>query len=192
MRNHQYIGALRHVDDLARDGQPAAAREIGLHDIHLRTLDQFAESPLRRLLLSAGNRRRYCRSYLSISVVILRVQDLFNEKRTVRLERADYVDRLFRGSFHKPARVDQEIVAVAHLPARGGDEFHIAPGILAEYTPTELHRGEAAIEIASRGAPHTLRRRTEQGAGIRPNALEPACSQQHTNRLAIEFAADIP
>ena len=120
------------------------------------------------------------------------MQDFLDKEGAIGLQRADDFNRLLGSAFHKPSGVYEQIVALAHLAARRGDEFHIAARVLAEDAPAEFDGAEARIQVASRCQAHAFRRGPEQRRGICPDALVPARAQQDAYGLIVELAANVP
>ncbi len=113
VRDDEDVGHLRHVHDLARCGEAAAAGEIRLEDVDARAIDELAEAPFGGLLLAAGDQRVDRFRHAAIAVVVLGVEDLLDEERLERLERADGLNRLLGRALDEPAGVDQQVAVGA-------------------------------------------------------------------------------
>ena len=180
------------VSDAPGGSQTAAAREIGLNDVHLAPFDQVAKSPVGRLLLARSNGRFNRLGQPCVTVVILGGQAILHEEWTEGLDTSDHPNALFGRAFYHPAWIDQEVpVRPQSVPGRS-HELHIELRVLPENAPPEFHSGESLLDIALAGFGHGFRRRSKQGAGVSAHAVATMRSKKLVNRLPDDLPNDAP
>src|SRR5947208_7890280 len=171
------------VSDAPGGSQTAAAREIGLNDVHLAPFDQVAKSPVGRLLLARSNGRFNRLGQPCVTVVILGGQAILHEEWTEGLDTSDHPNALFGRAFYHPAWIDQEVpVRPQSVPGRS-HELHIELRVLPENAPPEFHSGESLLDIALAGFGHGFRCRSKQGAGVSADAVAAMRPKLHVNAL---------
>ena len=190
--NDKAVGAFGHMDDFAADGEAPAAGEVRLKNIDTAAFDKLLEAPIGGFLLAAGDGDADGARDLMIAVVVLGVEEFFDEVGVIRRNGIDEANRFFRGAFDEPAGIDEEVAIGPEGGAGGFDEGDVAAFVLAEAAPAELDGGEALGGVRGDGFGHRRRRGPEKRAGIGGDAAAPFASKEDVDGLAVGLAADIP
>src|SRR5258708_24867527 len=115
------------------------------------------------------------------------MQNFFDKKRPIGLERSNYLNRFFWRALDKPTRIDQQIVLISDRRARGFHKLYIVGWIFPENTPAELDRRESFVQIDTGGLAHRFRSGPEQSARVSTHSIPPTGTQQDANRLPVKF-----
>src|SRR5579884_1291358 len=180
------------MDDLPRHGEPPAPGDVGLHHIDFAALNECAKAPFGRFMLATGNQSVHRRHELRISVVVLRVQQLFHKKGTIRFKAADQCDGFLGGSADVPARINQQITFIPEPPPRGLNYENIPPWIFAKNAPAKLHRRKALFDVSSACFFHCRGLGPKEGAGVCSDFISVTAPQELIEGFPDGFPYDVP
>src|ERR1043165_492667 len=192
MRNYEAIRPLGHMDNFARHGESATARQIRLQHVDAAALDEHLKSPVCRLLFATRDADLGSFGHAAVTVVVFRMQQLFDEEWPELLDRTNDLNGFLSGPFYEPASIDEQVVAGAQRLARRFHQFHIQAAVFSKHAPAELYGSEALVQINADRLPHRLRGGAEEGAAVGADLVAPLGAKEDMDGLLVSFAANVP
>ena len=152
----------------------------------------MAETPFGGLLLAARDQRFHVFGDVTIAVIILGMQNLFDKERPEGLDRAYNLNGLFRCSLDEPAGIHQQVILRSHLVAGRLHQANIHIRIFPEHSPAELDRRESLVEVFLGSFAYGVGCRAEKRAGVCTHLVPPFPAQQNVDGLLVKLAHDVP